>query len=43
MGVERSTFLIDRDGVIREIWRKVRVKGHVQAVTERLYELMESS
>jgi peroxiredoxin Q/BCP len=43
MGVERSTFLIDRDGVIREIWRKVRVKDHVQTVTKRLHELMESS
>ena len=32
MGIERSTFLIDEKGVIREIWRKVRVKGHVEAV-----------
>lgn len=39
MGVERSTFLIDKDGMIREIWRKVRVKGHVQAVTGRYHEL----
>jgi len=32
MGVERSTFLIDGDGVIREVWRKVKVKGHADAV-----------
>ena len=32
MGIERTTFLIDGDGIIREIWRKVRVKGHVDAV-----------
>ena len=34
MGVERSTFLIDADGKIVKIWRKVRVKGHVEAVLE---------
>lgn len=34
MGVERSTFLIDADGKIVELWRKVRVKGHVDAVVE---------
>lgn len=32
MGIERSTFLIDADGAIREAWRKVRVKGHAAAV-----------
>jgi peroxiredoxin Q/BCP len=32
MGVERATFLIDAKGVVREIWRKVRVPGHVEAV-----------
>ena len=32
MGVERSTFLVDSDGKIVEVWRKVRVKGHVDAV-----------
>ena len=31
MGIDRSTFLI-RDGVIRRIWRKVKVPGHAQAV-----------
>ena len=34
MGIERATFLIDRKGVIREVWRKVRVNGHVGAVSE---------
>ena len=32
MGIERSTFLIDENGKIAEIWRKVRVNGHVEAV-----------
>ncbi|MFC4270763.1 thioredoxin-dependent thiol peroxidase [Sneathiella chungangensis] len=34
MGIERSTFLIDGAGVIRNVWRKVRVKGHADAVLE---------
>jgi peroxiredoxin Q/BCP len=34
MGVERSTFLIDGDGHIRRIWRKVRVPGHAADVLE---------
>jgi peroxiredoxin Q/BCP len=33
MGIDRSTFLI-RDGVIRRIWRKVKVAGHSQAVLD---------
>lgn len=32
MGIERSTFLIDASGVLRQEWRKVRVKGHVDEV-----------
>ncbi|MCI3178751.1 peroxiredoxin [Caulobacter sp. CCUG 60055] len=32
MGVDRSTFLIDGDGVIRQVWRKVKVPGHVAQV-----------
>ncbi|NYZ13515.1 thioredoxin-dependent thiol peroxidase [Azospirillum sp. RWY-5-1] len=32
MGLDRATFLIDREGVVREIWRKVKVPGHVEAV-----------
>jgi thioredoxin-dependent peroxiredoxin len=32
MGMERATFLVDAKGVIREIWRKVKVVGHAEAV-----------
>ena len=32
MGIVRTTFLIDRDGIIRQVWPKVRVKGHVEDV-----------
>lgn len=31
-GIDRATFLIDREGVIRGIWHKVKVPGHVDAV-----------
>jgi len=31
-GIERSTFLIDSDGVLRKEWRKVKVDGHVAEV-----------
>ena len=34
MGMERATFLIDGKGVIRGIWRKVKVPGHVAAVLQ---------
>jgi peroxiredoxin Q/BCP len=34
MGIERATFLIDGAGVIRRIWRKVKVAGHAEAVLE---------
>ena len=33
-GVERSTFLIDRDGRIARVWRKVKVPGHAEEVLE---------
>ena len=36
MGIERATYLIDPDGKILEIWRKVRVKNHVEAVLTAL-------
>lgn len=39
MGVERSTFLIDETGVIRRVWRKVKVAGHADAVLEALRDL----
>ncbi len=41
LGITRSTFLIDPEGRIRHVWPKVRVKGHVEAVKERLMELQE--
>ncbi len=31
-GVERSTFLIDRDGRVAKVWRKVKVPGHAEEV-----------
>ena len=34
MGIVRSTFLIDEDGIIQKIWPKVKVKGHVDEVLE---------
>jgi len=34
MGIERATFLIDASGKIAQVWRKVRVPGHVDAVLE---------
>ncbi len=35
MGIERSTFLIDGEGVVRQLWRKVKVKGHAQDVLQQ--------
>jgi peroxiredoxin Q/BCP len=32
MGVERSTFLVDADGVLKREWRKVKVPGHAEEV-----------
>ncbi|USE38730.1 peroxiredoxin [Endozoicomonas sp. SCSIO W0465] len=34
MGIERSTFLIDSNGVLQHEWRKVRIKGHVEDVLQ---------
>jgi peroxiredoxin Q/BCP len=39
MGVERSTFLIDKNGRIARSWRKVRVPGHAEAVLAAVREL----
>lgn len=39
MGVERATFLIDRTGLIRRVWRKVKVPGHVEEVLAALKDL----
>jgi len=39
MGIERATFLIDGKGIIRNIWRKVKVPGHVDEVKKAIKEL----
>jgi peroxiredoxin Q/BCP len=39
MGVERATFLVDADGKIAQIWRKVKVPGHAEAVLEAVKAL----
>ena len=38
-GIERSTFLVDADGVVRREWRGVKVPGHVEEVLEALKSL----
>jgi thioredoxin-dependent peroxiredoxin len=38
-GIERSTFLIDRDGKVAREWRKVKVDGHAQEVLEAVQAL----
>ena len=39
MGIERSTFVIDKDGKLNAEWRKVKVKGHVDEVLESIKKL----
>jgi peroxiredoxin Q/BCP len=39
MGVERSTFLVDAEGKIAQVWRKVKVARHAEAVLEAVREL----
>ncbi|MEM1409856.1 MAG: peroxiredoxin [Pseudomonadota bacterium] len=39
MGIDRSTFVIDGKGVVRKIWRKVRVPKHVETVLAAVQEL----
>ena len=39
MGIERATFLIDAEGVVRNVWRKVKVAGHVEEVLAAAKEL----
>jgi len=43
MGIVRSTFLIDPEGRIAAVWRKVRVKDHVKRVLSKLEELRAES
>jgi peroxiredoxin Q/BCP len=39
MGIERSTFLVDADGKIAKVWRKVKVPGHAEEVLEAVRAL----
>lgn len=39
MGIDRATFLIDAEGVVRRIWRKVKVPGHVDEVLKAVRAL----
>jgi thioredoxin-dependent peroxiredoxin len=39
MGIERSTFLIDGNGMLRGVWRKVKVPGHVDEVLQAVKAL----
>ncbi|MBL8709371.1 MAG: thioredoxin-dependent thiol peroxidase [Rhodospirillaceae bacterium] len=39
MGIERATFLIDGKGVLRGIWRKVKVPGHVEEIAKAIKNL----
>jgi thioredoxin-dependent peroxiredoxin len=39
MGIERSTFLIDADGVVRKVWKRVQVDGHDEQVLAALRSL----
>ena len=39
MGIDRATFLIDGDGIVRGAWRKVRVPGHVAEVLKAAHAL----
>ncbi|MGH8119152.1 MAG: peroxiredoxin [Gammaproteobacteria bacterium] len=39
MGIERSTFLIDENGVLRNEWRKVKVEGHAAEVLDTVKKL----
>ncbi len=39
MGVNRETFLIDKDGIVRKIWAKVKPEGHAEEVLEAVDSL----
>jgi len=41
-GIIRSTFLVDPAGIVRHVWPKVSVKGHVDAVLAKLEELQRN-
>ena len=39
MGIERATFLVDKQGILQGVWRKVKVKGHVEEVLSAVQNL----
>ncbi len=39
LGIERSTFLIDKKGIVRHIWRKVKVSDHINEILKTIREL----
>ena len=39
MGIERATFLVGADGLVKQVWRKVKVPGHVDAVLKAVRAL----
>ena len=39
MGIERTTFLIDRDGCVAQVWSKLKVPGHAESVLDALRAL----
>ena len=38
MGIERTTFIIDKNGIVAKEWRKVKVKGHVEEALQYIKE-----
>ncbi|XJZ27940.1 thioredoxin-dependent thiol peroxidase [Bacillota bacterium Lsc_1132] len=41
MGIERTTFVIDKEGKIAKVWRKVKVKGHVEEALNFIQERLK--
>lgn len=39
MGIERSTFVIDEEGIISKIWRNVKIPGHVEEVLHYIEQM----
>ncbi len=39
MGIVRSTFLIDEDGILIHEWRKVKIKGHIEDILEEIKKI----
>lgn len=42
VGIQRSTFLIDAQGAVAKVWKKVSVDGHDQQVIDALKELADA-